>query len=108
MSKQVAASIDQQSYTRLFKMPATQKEEALARCRERTEAIYEGLDVSREIRAVDFQRPGDPIFVARWLQGACFRSLSCRSKTEAGSGTRYVNFAAARPGASAQKNFGVY
>jgi hypothetical protein len=105
MSKQVAPSTNQHGYTRFSELPATQKEEALAGCRETTGAIYEGLDVSREIRAVDSQCLGDTILLLDGSKVSAFGVCNAGSKTEAGSGSCYVKFAAVRPGASAQKNF---
>jgi len=77
MSKQVAPSTSQQGYMLFSELPGAHKEGSLAECCKATGEIYEGLDVSREIRAVDSQRAGDTIFTRR-LQGVCVRSLSCR------------------------------
>src|ERR1700726_3673319 len=44
MSKQVAPCTNQRGYTQFSELPETEKEEALAACRETTAAIYEGLD----------------------------------------------------------------
>lgn len=105
MSKQVAPSTNQQGYTRFSELPATQKEEALAGCRETTGAIYEGLDVSLEIRSVNAQRLGDTILLLDGSKVAAFGVCHAGAKTEAGSGSCYVKFAAVRPGAAAQTNF---
>ncbi len=105
MSKQVAPSTNQHGYTRFSELHATEKEEALAACRETTGAIYEGLDVAREIRAVDSQRLGDTILLLDGSTVTAFGVCHVGSKTEAGSGSCYVKFAAVRPGASAQSNF---
>ncbi len=78
MSKRVAPSANHPGYTRFSELPATQKEEVLAGCRATTCVIYEGLDVSREIRAVDSQGPWRHDLFARWLEGDCVRSLPCR------------------------------
>jgi hypothetical protein len=67
--------------------------------------IYEGLDVSREIRAVDSQGLGDTIFLLDGSKVTAFGVCHVGSKTEAGSGSCYVKFAAVCPGASAQGNF---
>jgi GNAT superfamily N-acetyltransferase len=105
MSKQVAPSTNQHGYARFSELPATQKEEVLAGCRETTGAIYEGLDVSREIRAVDSQRLGDTILLLDGSKVTAFGVCHVGAKTEAGSGSCYVKFAAVRPGASALSNF---
>jgi GNAT superfamily N-acetyltransferase len=105
MSKQVAPSTNQRGYTQFSELPETEKEEALAACRETTGAIYEGLDVAREIRAVDSQRLGDTILLLDGSKVTAFGVCHVGSKTEAGSGSCYVKFAAVRPGASARSTF---
>jgi hypothetical protein len=86
-------------------MPPTQQEETLAGCRETTGAIYEGLDVSLEIRAVEAQRLGDTVLLFEGSEVTAFGVCHVGAKTEAGSGSCYVKFAAVRPGPSAQSNF---
>jgi GNAT superfamily N-acetyltransferase len=105
MSKQVAPSPSQHDYKRFSELLAAQKEEALAGCRETTDRIYDGLDVSREIRAVDAQHLGDTILLLDGSKVAAFAVCHVGPKTEAGSGACYVKFAAVRPGASAQSSF---
>ena len=105
MSKQAAPSTAQHRYTRFSEMPAAQKEQALAECRETTGAIYEGLDVSREILAVDAQGLGDTILLLDGSKVSAFAVCHVGAKTEAGDGASYVKFGAVRPGTSAQSNF---
>jgi GNAT superfamily N-acetyltransferase len=104
MSKPVLPA-PQDSYVRFSELPTGQKEEAIAGCREMTGAIYEGLDVSREIRAVDSQRLGDTILLFDSSKIAAFGVCHVGPKTEAGSGACYVKFGAVCPGTSAQPNF---
>jgi GNAT superfamily N-acetyltransferase len=105
MSKPVAPSTPQHGYMRFSDLPEGQKEEALAGCRETTGGIYEGLDVSREIRAVDAQRLGDTILLLEGSKVSAFGVCHVGPKTEAGSGACYVKFGAVRSGASAQSSF---
>ena len=105
MSKQVAASTAQQWYTRFSELSAAQKEELLAACRETTGEVYEGLDVSREVLAVDAQRLGDTILLLDGSKVSAFGVCHIGPKTEAGGDTCYVKFGAVRPGVSAQSNF---
>jgi len=105
MSKQVAASTAQQWYTRFSELSAAQKEELLAACRETTGEVYEGLDVSRELLAVDAQRLGDTILLLDGSKVSAFGVCHIGPKTEAGGDTCYVKFGAVRPGVSAQSNF---
>jgi hypothetical protein len=70
-----------------------------------TEAIYEGLDVGREIRAVAEQKLGDTILL--WTGSRLTGLAVCHSgaETEAGSGVCYVKFGAARTGADEEQDF---
>lgn len=66
-------------------------------CREISESVYPGLDLSDEIRSVRTQRLGD-IVVLPEADG--FAVCHVGAGTEAGSGACFVKFAAVRPGAS--------
>jgi GNAT superfamily N-acetyltransferase len=74
-----------------------EKPQILAACREVTDAIFEGLDLQREIRAVADQKLGETILVwdGSWL--AAFAVCHSGPGTEAGTGVCYVKFAAVRP-----------
>jgi GNAT superfamily N-acetyltransferase len=78
----------------------------LEHIRELTNAVYDGLDVTREVDAVDRQHLGDTLLL--WdddrLGGVAV--CHCGAGSEAGSGTCYVKFGAARPGAGASERFG--
>jgi GNAT superfamily N-acetyltransferase len=73
---------------------------------ELTDAVYPGLDLSREIRSVRAQRLGDTVLVddGAGLQGMAVCHVG--AGTEAGSGTCYVKFGAVRPGPGAERLFG--
>jgi hypothetical protein len=105
MSKQVASTTNQRDYTLFSELPPMQKEEVLAGCRETTGAIYEGLDVSLEIRAVEAQRLGDTVLLFDGSKVIAFAVCHVGAKTEAGSGSCYVKFAAVRPAPSVHNNF---
>ncbi len=79
--------------------------QAVSACRELTDAIHEGLDVTGEIRSVSDQSLGDTVLV--WggdsLDG--FAVCHCGEGTEAGGGTCYIKFAAVRPGSAAESAF---
>ncbi len=77
----------------------------IAECRELTNAIYDGLDVEREIRAVRDQRLGETIFVFDDSRLAAFAVCHTGPGSEAGSGVCYVKFAAVHPGPHAADNF---
>jgi GNAT superfamily N-acetyltransferase len=74
---------------------------------ELTDAVYPGLDLSREIMAVRAQRLGDTVLIddAAGLQGMAV--CQAGAGTEAGSGACYVKFGAVRPGPDAERRFGL-
>jgi GNAT superfamily N-acetyltransferase len=79
--------------------------EAARDCRALTDALYEGLDVSAEIRAVAAQGLGETVLV--W-GGDALEALAichCGAGTEAGAGNCYIKFAAARPGPGVSVRF---
>jgi hypothetical protein len=75
--------------------------------RELTDAVYPGLDLSREIEAVRGQRLGDTVLIddGAGLQGVAICHVG--AGTEAGSGACYVKFGAVRPGPDAERRFGL-
>src|SRR6266704_150823 len=79
----------------------------MAAVRELTDAVYPGLDVSREIDSVRAQRLGDTVLVddGAGLQGVAVCHVG--AGTEAGSGACYVKFGAVRPGPAAERLFGL-
>jgi GNAT superfamily N-acetyltransferase len=70
-----------------------------------TDAVFEGLDVSREVEAVAAQGLGETILVADNSGLAAAAVCHLGPGTEAGSGACYVKFAAARPGRDAARRF---
>jgi GNAT superfamily N-acetyltransferase len=91
--------------TRFSESKAADREGVIAACREVTDALFEGLDVQREIRAVANQQLGDTILVWGGSQLAAFAVCHTGPGTEAGSGVCYSKFAAVRPGPRAEDNF---
>lgn len=84
---------------------SSEQEAYLKRCSELTGAIFPGLDLDREIRAVRDQRLGDTILLREGgaLQG--FAVCHIGKGSEAGTGSTYVKFAAVRPGGDAPELF---
>jgi GNAT superfamily N-acetyltransferase len=70
-----------------------------------TDAIYAGLDVSREIFALETQHLGDTVFI--WDEPGLvgFAAVHCGAGSEAGSGCCFIKFGAARPGPRAGAYF---
>ena len=82
-----------------------QKQECLRACCELTSSIYEGLDVEREIRAVDEQQLGETVLIWNGTTLAGMAVCHCGAGSEAGSGNCYIKFGAVRPGPMAALEF---
>lgn len=70
-----------------------------------TDAIYPGLDVQREIHAIQDQQLGETLLL--WDEPGLvgFAAVHCGPGSEAGSGACFVKFGAARPGPKAEQYF---
>jgi len=92
-------------FVRFSELSAAEKHLCLQACGELTNSIYEGLDVEREIRAVDSQRLGDTVLT--WGGGELTGFAACHAGagTEAGSGKCYIKFAAVRSGPNTAGEF---
>jgi GNAT superfamily N-acetyltransferase len=77
----------------------------LAACSEVTDKIFNGLDVTLEIRSVADQYLGDTILLWDGSKLAALAVCHVGPGTEAGSGVCYVKFAAVRPGPRSGLNF---
>ena len=93
-------------WSRYSELPETQRNAAEKSCRELTEAIYEGLDLSAEIRTVAALSLGDTILL--WGAASRLAGLAiCHwgPASEAGAGCCFVKFGAVRPGPGAEQRF---
>jgi GNAT superfamily N-acetyltransferase len=92
-------------WTRYSKISVGRQAEAGRACRDFTHAIYDGLDIELEIRAVETQKLGDTVLL--WDSSQLVGVAVCHwgAGTEAGSGTCYVKFGAVRPGPYAEQDF---
>jgi GNAT superfamily N-acetyltransferase len=79
--------------------------DAMGDCRALTDAIYEGLDVSAEIQAVEDQSLGETVMVWGGDALEAFAVCHCGAGTEAGAGNCYIKFAAVRPGPGVAERF---
>jgi GNAT superfamily N-acetyltransferase len=92
-------------WARFSDLSVGDKQLCLQACRKLTNSIYEGLDVEREIRAVDFQRLGDTVLT--WGGGVLSGFAVCHAGagTEAGSEKCYIKFGAVRSAPNAAQEF---
>lgn len=105
MSKQVEPPVAAPDFLCFSEVPEANRGECLAACAGLTNKLYEGLSVEREIRAVVEQNLGETILLGDPATLAAFAVCHLGPRTEAGSGTCYVKFAAVRPGDNAERIF---
>jgi GNAT superfamily N-acetyltransferase len=91
---------------RYTELPPAERGRAVDACRELTATAYEGLDLEREIRAVESQGLGEVLLLddSSGLAGMAVCHLG--AGTEAGGQGCYVKFGLARPGPGAEVRFG--
>lgn len=70
-----------------------------------TGEVFDGLDVERELVAVERLGLGETVLIYEGSELAAFAVCHCGGGTEAGSGTCFVKFGAVRPGAAAAERF---
>jgi GNAT superfamily N-acetyltransferase len=94
------------SYARFSEVASHERSGAAREVRELTSAVFDGLDVTRELDAVLDQNLGETVLIHddSGLQAVAVCHIG--PGTEAGSGTCYVKFGAARPGRKAARSFG--
>ncbi len=105
MVKPVAQPDSVPQWRRYSHVPQSERGECLDACRALTDAIYEGLDLEREILAVDAQGLGDTVLLWDDSKLAGLAICHCGPGSEAGSGACYVKFGAVRPGSTAAPAF---
>jgi hypothetical protein len=103
MTKPVVAGQRSPSTIHYTELPPAERARALDACRELTATAYEGLDLAREIRAVENQNLGQVVLLddASGLAGMAVCHLG--AGTEAGGRGCYVKFGLARPGPGARR-----
>ena len=92
-------------WTRFSALSPLEKDACLQACRELTSFIYDGLDLSREILAVDKQHLGDTLLIWNGAQLVGLAICHVGPGTEAGSGKCYIKFGCARSGPGATREF---
>ncbi|MGO9964652.1 MAG: GNAT family N-acetyltransferase [Acidimicrobiales bacterium] len=94
------------SYSRFSELAPSERAGATGEVRELTSAVFEGLEVTRELEAVADQKLGETVLVHGDAGLEAVAVCHIGPGTEAGSGTCYVKFGAARPGPRAAQSFG--
>jgi ribosomal protein S18 acetylase RimI-like enzyme len=81
------------------------QEQALSACRALTDSVYQGLDVTSEIRSVNHQGLGDTVLLWGGSSLEAFAVCHCGQGPEAGRDTCYIKFAAVQPRVNADIAF---
>jgi hypothetical protein len=106
MSKPAQATIGRKSqWSAYSQLSESGRQESLKVCRDVTVSIYPGLDVEREIRAVQAQGLGGTVLLDDGRDLVGFAVCHCGPGTEAGNQKCYVKFGAVKPGAAAEERF---
>jgi GNAT superfamily N-acetyltransferase len=105
LAKPVAQTPNSSKWTGFSDVLEPEREGVVQACAQLTDAIYEGLDVGSEIRAVAHQDLGETVLL--WDGDSLAGLAICHfgAGTEGGSETCYVKFGAVRPNSSAERNF---
>lgn len=105
MAKPIEVVGQDLSEARYSQLNLQQRSECLKACSKLTDAIYSGLDLSREIEAVHAQNLGDTVLLWDNTGLTGFAICHCGAGSEAGSDVCLVKFAAVRPGIQAGEQF---
>lgn len=105
MARPVSGRPAGEPVTRLSRLTDQEQRRCIAACAELTDAIYPGLDVGDDIRAVERLKLGDTLILADDAGIEAFAVCHWGAGSEGGSGTCYVKFGAARPGPAAAERF---
>lgn len=105
MAKAVGSAAGSGQWSTFSALPRPLWAPTLTACRALTEAIYPGLDVQNEIRAVCDQRIGETVLVRDGRELVAFAICHQGAGSEAGSGATFVKFGAARAGRDASEHF---
>jgi ribosomal protein S18 acetylase RimI-like enzyme len=92
-------------WRRFSALSETEQNEALSKCREITDEVYPGLDLSGEICATTLQKLGDTILIEGSRGVAAFAVCQYGPRSEAGADNCYVKFGAVREGPLAEKDY---
>jgi hypothetical protein len=100
-----AGSQAARAWWKYSQMNGSERRQAMDACRALTDLIFEGLDVTPEIRSVEEQKLGETVLMWNGDALDAFAVCHCGEGTEAGANSCYIKFAAVRPAPSAETTF---
>jgi GNAT superfamily N-acetyltransferase len=105
MARPVSRRPQEIRVTRFSRATEQERERWIGACAQLTGEIYPGLDLGDEMRTVQQLKLGDTLLLADDAGVEAFALCHWGAGSEAGSGTCYVKFGAARPGTAAPERF---
>ena len=105
MSVAVAPERYAAGWSRFGALSEAQREEALRSCREVSDSLYPGLDLTEEIKSTQALALGDTVLIEGARGIAAFAICHCGPGSEAGAGHCFVKFGAVRQGSSAERDY---
>ena len=94
-----------EGWTRYSELPDAQKHEAVRACRDVTESVTPGLDLTEEIKTVQAQKLGDTVLLQGSDRLAGFAICHYGPLSEAGAGTCFIKFGAVRDTPTSERDF---
>jgi len=92
-------------WSEFSRSPREQRADLLRACRDLTDVVYDGLDLSQEIEAVADLDLGETVLLWSGDRLAGLAVCHFGAATEGGSGSCYLKFATVRPGGSGAADF---
>jgi GNAT superfamily N-acetyltransferase len=105
MARPVGVTAGGGEWTKFSDVPEAGRAETLAACLRVTDAVHDGLDVGKEIRAVADQGLGETVILRDEAEPIGLAVCHTGPGTEAGSGVCYLKFGTVRPGPKAGQEF---
>ena len=105
MSAPVTPRQSAAGWSRFSALSEAQQQEALRSCRDVTDTLYPGLDLTGEIRATHAQGLGDTVLVEGDSGIAAFAVCHYGPRSEAGADCCFIKFGAVRDGPSAGQDY---
>jgi ribosomal protein S18 acetylase RimI-like enzyme len=105
MSMPVVPRQETAGWSRFTELSEAQQKDALRSCRDLTDALYAGLNLTDEIRTACAQGVGDTVLVEGPKGIAAFAVCHYGPRSEAGADNCFIKFGAVRDGPSVERDY---